>query len=188
MSTTISSQPAVLPELTYGSVWLVGAGDGGEERLSPIAAHALSTADAVIHDPAVPQPLLDLVRPPRYREAAEPHRGIERSIKLARDGCRVVHLVEGKCNRAHRRRRSPLRRAECSVAHRPGRRRRVDRRCAGRPAAHSQDALVRANRPDRRPRRLAARSGDCRSAAATPDQLLDVRHCRLTAEVSRCKR
>lgn len=95
MSTTISSQPAVLPELAYGSVWLVGAGDGGGGTLSPIAAHALGTADAVIHDPAVPQTLLDLVRPPRYREAALPHRGIERSIKLARDGWRVVHLVEG---------------------------------------------------------------------------------------------
>jgi hypothetical protein len=36
-----------------------------------------------------------LVKPPHYREAAAPLRAIERVIKLAQDGWRVVHLVKG---------------------------------------------------------------------------------------------
>ena len=84
-----------LPELPYGSMWLVGAGDGDPRHLSPLAAHVLGTADAVIHDPGVPQKLLDLVKPPHYRETAVPDRAIERAITLAQDGWRVVRLVEG---------------------------------------------------------------------------------------------
>jgi siroheme synthase len=57
--------------------------------------HVLGTADVVIHDPAIPQKILDLVKPPRYREAAAPGRAIERSIKLAQDGWRVAHIVKG---------------------------------------------------------------------------------------------
>jgi siroheme synthase len=83
-----------LPEFPYGSVWLVGAGDGDPHHLSPLAVHALGTADAVIHDPAVSQELLGLVKPPRYREACASCRAIGRAIKLAQDGWRVVHLVE----------------------------------------------------------------------------------------------
>lgn len=83
-----------LPELPYGSVWLVGAGTGDPHHLSPLAAHALGTADAVIHDLEVAEEIFDLVKP-RYREAAAPPRAIERSIKLAQDGWRVVHLVAG---------------------------------------------------------------------------------------------
>jgi uroporphyrin-III C-methyltransferase len=90
-----AEEPIAIPEFGYGTVWLVGAGDGDPHRLSPLALHALATADAVIHDAAIPQLVLDLVRPPRYREAALPGRGTERSIKLAEDGWRVVHLVEG---------------------------------------------------------------------------------------------
>ena len=84
-----------LPELPYGTVWLVGTGSGDPRHLLPLALHALATADVVLHDPAVPQQILDLVRPPRYREAASLERAIERSIKLARDGWRVTHLVKG---------------------------------------------------------------------------------------------
>jgi siroheme synthase len=84
-----------MPEFGYGTVWLVGAGDGDPRRLPPLALHALATADAVIHDPAIPQPILDLVQPPRYREPATPGQGTERSIKLAEDGWRVVRLVAG---------------------------------------------------------------------------------------------
>jgi siroheme synthase len=84
-----------LPELPYGSVWLVAAEDGDQRHLSPLAVHALSTADAVIHDPGISKALLGLVKPPRYSEAAAPRQAIERTIKLAEDGWRVVHLVEG---------------------------------------------------------------------------------------------
>lgn len=84
-----------LPELPYGSVWLVGAGGGDPRHLSPLAVHALGTADAVIHDPVVSQELLDLVKPPHYRETATPRRAIERAMKLAQDGWRVVYFVEG---------------------------------------------------------------------------------------------
>jgi siroheme synthase len=98
------ASPIAISEFGYGTVWLVGAGDGDPHRLPPLAVHALATADAVIHDPAIPQPVLDLVRPPRYREAALPGQGTERSIKLAEDGWRVVHLVEGDA-------------AECAIEH-----------------------------------------------------------------------
>jgi uroporphyrin-III C-methyltransferase len=90
-----SSPELELPEFPYGSVWLVGAGDGGPRHLSPLAVHALGTADAVIHDLAVPRELLDLVKPSQYREAGSPYWAIGRAIHLAQDGWRVVHLVEG---------------------------------------------------------------------------------------------
>jgi uroporphyrin-III C-methyltransferase len=83
------------PEFPYGSVWLVGAGDGNRRHLSPLALHALSTADAVIHDVAVPRELLDLLRPSHYREAGPAYWAIGRAIHLAQDGWRVVHLVAG---------------------------------------------------------------------------------------------
>jgi siroheme synthase len=76
-------------------VWLVGVGEGDPRSPSPLVVHALGIADAVIHDPGVSQALLDLVKPPQYREAAAPCRAIERAIKLAQDGWRVVHLAEG---------------------------------------------------------------------------------------------
>jgi uroporphyrin-III C-methyltransferase len=85
-----------LPAISYGSVWLVGAADGDPSHLSPLAAHALSTADAVIHDPGVSKAVLDLVRPPHYREAAASLQAFQRVIKLAEDGWRVVQLVSGE--------------------------------------------------------------------------------------------
>ena len=84
---------ARLPELPYGAVWLVGCGDRDQRHLSPLAVHALSTADAVIHDPGIPREILDLAKPPRYREVASLARALERSMKLAEDGWRVVQLV-----------------------------------------------------------------------------------------------
>jgi hypothetical protein len=85
-----------LPELAYGSIWLVSAGgDGDPHHLSPLAAYAFGTADAVLHDPGISPRILDLVTLFRYREAAAPEQAIERSIRLARDGWRVVHLVNG---------------------------------------------------------------------------------------------
>jgi siroheme synthase len=73
----------------------MGAGGGDQHHLSPLAAHALGTADAVIHDPEISEVILGLVKPPHYREAAARLRAIERVIKLAQDGWRVVHLVKG---------------------------------------------------------------------------------------------
>jgi siroheme synthase len=67
-----SSLELELPEFPYGWVWLVGAGDGHPRHPSPLTVHALGTADAVIHDPAVPRELLDLVKPSHYREAGAP--------------------------------------------------------------------------------------------------------------------
>jgi uroporphyrin-III C-methyltransferase len=90
-----SSPELELPEFPYGSVWLVGAGDGDPRHLSPLAAYALGTADAVIHDLAVPRGLLDPVKLSHYREAGAPRWAIGRAIHLAQDGWRVVHLVEG---------------------------------------------------------------------------------------------
>jgi uroporphyrin-III C-methyltransferase len=84
-----------LPEFPYGSVWLIAAGDGDQRHLSPLAVHALSTADAVIHDPGISEVILGLVKPPHYREEAAPLRAIKRVIKLTLDGWRVVHLFEG---------------------------------------------------------------------------------------------
>jgi hypothetical protein len=86
-------EPAGLADLAYGSVWLVSAEGGDPGNLSPLALHALDTADAVIHDVAVASQILDLVKPPHYREAAAPDQAIRRSIKLAEDGWRVVLLV-----------------------------------------------------------------------------------------------
>jgi len=91
-----SSLTLELRELPYGSVWLVGDGDGNPSHLSPLAMHALSTADAVIHDLGVSQKFLDLVKSSHYRETGAPRRAIGRAIQLAQDGWRVVHLVEGK--------------------------------------------------------------------------------------------
>ena len=66
-----------------------------QSHLSPLAVHALSTAEAVSHDPGIPDVILGLVKPPHYREAAAPLRAIERVIKLTQDAWRVVHIVEG---------------------------------------------------------------------------------------------
>ena len=82
-----------LPAPVYGSVWLSSAGHSNPNQLSPLVLHAIGVADAVIHDPEVPSRILDLVKPPRYREAAEPRRALDRAIKLAEDGWRVLWLV-----------------------------------------------------------------------------------------------
>jgi uroporphyrin-III C-methyltransferase len=99
MRQNATSPESELPEFSYGSVWLVGAGDGDPRHLSSLAVHALGTADAVIHDPAVPGEILDLVKPSHYREASSPCWAIGRAIRLAQDGWRVVHLVEGNTMR-----------------------------------------------------------------------------------------
>ena len=95
MLSTDQSLELGLPELSYGTVWLVGAGDGDPRQLSPLAVHALSTADAVIHDAGIAQGILNFVQAPRYREVTSPEQAIRRVIKLAENGWRVVLLVKG---------------------------------------------------------------------------------------------
>ena len=90
-----SSPELELLEFAYGSVWLVGAGDGDPRHLSALAVHELRTADGVIHDLVVPRELLDMVKPSHYREAGPPYWAIGQAIHLAQDRWRVVHLVEG---------------------------------------------------------------------------------------------
>ena len=79
----------------YGSVCLIEADDGNQRDLTPTALSALASADAVIHDTGICKAIIDLVKPPQYLEAAGPEWAIKRSIKLARDHWRVVHLVAG---------------------------------------------------------------------------------------------
>jgi len=73
----------------------IEADDGSQRHLTPIAVRALASADAVIHDTGICKAIIDLVKPPQYLEAAGPEWAIKRSIKLARDHWRVVHLVAG---------------------------------------------------------------------------------------------
>jgi uroporphyrin-III C-methyltransferase len=87
------------PELTAGSVWLVGAGPGDPGLVSWLALSALRAADAVIYDPAIEAGTIALIPPGRLAQPALPtgNHGsiIERCISLAREGWRVVRLIEG---------------------------------------------------------------------------------------------
>lgn len=90
------------PDFALGSVWLVGAGPGDPGLLTLHAAHALATADVVLHDALVSAEVLALasgvlepvgkraggVRTPQLRINA-------RLIALARAGRRVVRLKGG---------------------------------------------------------------------------------------------
>jgi len=89
------SPASELGELSYGSAWLMEAGNGDPCHLSQLAVHALDTADAVIHDPGIRQQMLDFGTLPRYCEAAAADQAVERAMKLAQDGWRVVYLVKG---------------------------------------------------------------------------------------------
>jgi siroheme synthase len=77
-----------LPEFPYGSVWLVVAGDSDPRHLSPLAMHALGTADPMIHDLAVPQELLDL-RPALLGDWTGHPSGSGRRQPLS-EGCRLL--------------------------------------------------------------------------------------------------
>jgi uroporphyrin-III C-methyltransferase len=86
-----------------GSVWLVGAGPGDPGLLTLHAAHALATADVVVHDALVPQEILSLARSARLEPAGKRAGGVrtqqlrinQRLIRLARQGLRVVRLKGG---------------------------------------------------------------------------------------------
>jgi len=93
-----------MPEFRPGSVWLVGAGPGDPGLLTLLAQHALTLADAVVHDALVDRRVLALARPgallihagkrggkpsPRQPDIAR------RLIRLAHEGRRVLRLKGG---------------------------------------------------------------------------------------------
>src|SRR5215470_6639453 len=93
-----------LPELTRGSVWLVGAGPGDPGLLSLLALHALRQADAVVYDALVDRRILALARADAELDYAGKRGGRPspqqpditlRLIKLARKGKRVLRLKGG---------------------------------------------------------------------------------------------
>jgi uroporphyrin-III C-methyltransferase len=84
-----------LPVLEPGSVWLVGAGPGDPGLLSWLAVHALRSADAVLHDRGIAESVLDLAGTASIEAVESGPAALDRAIALARDGWRVVRLVEG---------------------------------------------------------------------------------------------
>ncbi len=86
-----------------GSVWLVGAGPGDPGLLTLHAAHALASADAVLHDALVPPAILALaatqhLEPVGKRagcKGANQLRINQRLVALAHQGLRVVRLKGG---------------------------------------------------------------------------------------------
>jgi len=101
MSHRADRADAVLPELAPGSVWLVGAGPGDPGLLSWLAVKAIRTADTVLHDAAIEPELLEPARTgpaflqPVPDDATARQEALRRCIKLAKEGWRVVRLVEG---------------------------------------------------------------------------------------------
>jgi len=93
-----------LPAFEPGSVWLAGAGPGDPGLLTLLALHALRSADVVVYDALVNQPILDLVRPgcdveyagKRGGKPSAKQRDISlRLVSLAREGRRVLRLKGG---------------------------------------------------------------------------------------------
>ncbi|MCG6870953.1 MAG: siroheme synthase CysG, partial [Gammaproteobacteria bacterium] len=87
-----------------GEVFLVGAGPGDPELVTLRALRVLQSADVIVHDRLVSQPVLDLCR----REAERIYVGKERAfhsvpqeginsllVRLAKEGKRVVRLKGG---------------------------------------------------------------------------------------------
>jgi uroporphyrin-III C-methyltransferase len=91
------------PVFAPGSVWLAGAGPGDPGLLTLHAAHALATADVVLHDALVPPEILDLAATPHLEPVGKRAGGMrtaqlrinQRLIALARQGRRVLRLKGG---------------------------------------------------------------------------------------------
>jgi uroporphyrin-III C-methyltransferase len=90
------------PAFEPGEVWLVGAGPGDPGLLSLMAADALRAADAVVFDSWIDPAILELVPAGCYLEGrggrdrrASDHGAVTRSVELARQGWRVVRLMDG---------------------------------------------------------------------------------------------
>ncbi len=101
---SIAPLGAALPPVEPGWVWLVGAGPGDPGLMTLLAAHALSQADAVVHDALVDGRVLALARPGADLIHAGKRGGkpspsqpdiSERLVRLAREGKRVVRLKGG---------------------------------------------------------------------------------------------
>ena len=93
-----------MPVFEPGWVWLVGAGPGDPGLLTLLAAHALSSADAVIYDALVGEGVLELAGEDveliysgkRGGKPSPKQRDISlRLIELARAGKRVLRLKGG---------------------------------------------------------------------------------------------
>ena len=96
--------PFPLPEFRKGWVWLTGAGPGDPGLLTLYAHAALQSADAVVYDALVSEPVLALARPGCLLEFAGKRGGkpspkqadiSRRLIQLAQDGRRVLRLKGG---------------------------------------------------------------------------------------------
>lgn len=93
----------VPPEFEPGSVWLVGAGPGDPGLLTLHAAHALATADIVLHDALVSPEILALASTSMVLSVGKRAGGVrthqlrinQRLIALARQGHRVLRLKGG---------------------------------------------------------------------------------------------
>lgn len=93
----------VRPTFEAGSVWLVGAGPGDPGLLTLHAAHALATADVVLHDALVSAEILSLAATSRLEPVGKRAGGTrthqlrinQRLIALARQGMRVLRLKGG---------------------------------------------------------------------------------------------
>lgn len=96
--------PFEIPELEPGWVWLTGAGPGDPGLLTLYGLQALRTADVVVYDALVSEPILSLIRPGAVLEYAGKRGGrpspkqrdiSQRLIQLAREGKRVLRLKGG---------------------------------------------------------------------------------------------
>jgi uroporphyrin-III C-methyltransferase len=100
----MQAKPLELPEFRAGSVWLVGAGPGDPGLLTLLAQHALTQADAVVHDALVDPRVVAMARPGAEIVNAGKRGGKPsptqpditlRLIRLAREGKRVLRLKGG---------------------------------------------------------------------------------------------
>lgn len=91
------------PVFAPGSVWLAGAGPGDPGQITLHAAHALATADVILHDALIPPAILGLATTshlePVGKRAGHPGASQlcinQRMIVLGRRGLRVLRLKGG---------------------------------------------------------------------------------------------
>ena len=93
-----------MPDFPAGEVWLAGAGPGDPRFLTLLAAHALASADDIVHDALVDKRVLQLARSdaeliPAGKRGGRPsphQRDItEVLVERARLGRRVLRLKGG---------------------------------------------------------------------------------------------
>ncbi len=98
------SNMTALPDLTPGTVWLVGAGPGDPGLLTAYALRGLAQADIVVYDALVDPAILDLATPRSElvfagKRGGRPSPGqpdiSARLIEFAQGGKRVLRLKGG---------------------------------------------------------------------------------------------